>query len=93
MLADRFVESLNSAEGTAKHYSARARERRPCLPVARKRLRAEEPPVVGRSLDDSEREHTLATFERCGGDEKQAAEIPGVSLKTLYDRLSLYART
>ena len=50
------------------------------------------PPGVGGSLDDAERQLILATLERCGGDKKRAAEILGVSLKTLYNRLHLYAR-
>ncbi len=45
------------------------------------------------SLDESERQLILATLERCGGDKKEAAEILGISLKTLYNRLHLYART
>jgi DNA-binding NtrC family response regulator len=44
------------------------------------------------SLDESERQLILATLERCGGDKKRAAEILGVSLKTLYNRLHLYAK-
>jgi len=50
------------------------------------------PPGVGGSLDDAERQLILATLERCAGDKKRAAEILGVSLKTLYNRLHLYAR-
>jgi two-component system, NtrC family, response regulator HydG len=49
-------------------------------------------PDVGRSLDEAERQLILATLERCGGDKKQAAEILGISLKTLYNRLHLYAK-
>jgi two-component system, NtrC family, response regulator AtoC len=52
-----------------------------------------QPPDVGGSLDESERRLILATLERCGGDKKQAAEILGISLKTLYNRLHLYGRT
>ena len=50
-------------------------------------------PSVGGSLEDAERDLILATLERCGGDKKQAVEILGISLKTLYNRLHLYART
>ena len=53
----------------------------------------QEPPRVGVSLDDAERQLILATLERCGGDKKKAAEILGISLKTLYNRLNLYARS
>jgi len=50
-------------------------------------------PDVGGSLDDAERQLIIATLERCGGDKKRAAEILGISLKTLYNRLHLYAKT
>ena len=54
---------------------------------------AQQPSDVGGSLDDAERQLILATLERCGGDKKRAAEILGISLKTLYNRLHLYAKT
>ena len=53
----------------------------------------EQPAGVGASLNDSERQLILATLERCGGDKKKAAEILGISLKTLYNRLHLYAKS
>jgi DNA-binding NtrC family response regulator len=46
---------------------------------------------VGQSLEESERALILATLEQCAGDKKQAAQILGISLKTLYNRLHLYA--
>ena len=45
------------------------------------------------SIEQAERRLILVTLERCGGDKKQAAEILGISLKTLYNRLHVYART
>ena len=45
------------------------------------------------SLDDAERLLIIATLERCNGDKKKAAEILGISLKTLYNRLHVYARS
>jgi DNA-binding NtrC family response regulator len=45
----------------------------------------------GGSLEESERQLILATLERCAGDKKKAAQILGISLKTLYNRLHLYA--
>jgi two-component system response regulator AtoC len=51
---------------------------------------AKRPPDMGASLDDAERQHILATLEHCGGDKKKAAEILGISLKTLYNRLNQY---
>jgi DNA-binding NtrC family response regulator len=46
--------------------------------------------VVG-SLEESERLLILKTLEQCGGDKKDAAQILGISLKTLYNRLHIYA--
>jgi DNA-binding NtrC family response regulator len=48
---------------------------------------------IGGSLEDSERNLILKTLEQCEGDKKKAAQILGVSLKTLYNRLHLYAGT
>ena len=50
-------------------------------------------PSVGSSLDESERALILATLKHCAGDKKRAAEVLGVSLKTLYNRLNHYAST
>jgi len=46
---------------------------------------------VGVSLAEADRQLILATLEQCNGVKKQAAEILGVSLKTLYNRLEEYA--
>jgi len=62
-------------------------------PTAAPRSDAPQPPEVGGTLDDSERQLIFATLEHCGGDKKRAAEILGISLKTLYNRLNLYAKT
>jgi len=48
---------------------------------------------VSGSLGETERQHILATLENCGGDKRKAAEILGISLKTLYNRLHLYQTT
>jgi two-component system, NtrC family, response regulator AtoC len=45
---------------------------------------------VGTPLAEAERRLILATVQECGGDKKRAAEILGVSLKTLYNRLKIY---
>jgi DNA-binding NtrC family response regulator len=45
---------------------------------------------VGSSIDDVERRLILATLEQNGGDKKRSAEILGISLKTLYNRLNVY---
>jgi len=49
------------------------------------------PAGVGGSLEDSERQLILATLEHCGGDKKKTAQVLGISLKTLYNRLHVYA--
>jgi DNA-binding NtrC family response regulator len=38
-----------------------------------------------------ERKTIFATLEHCSGNKRRAAEVLGVSLKTLYNRLSEYA--
>jgi len=45
---------------------------------------------VGVSLDEAERRLMLATLNECAGDKKKAAQVLGVSLKTLYNRLKVY---
>jgi len=45
---------------------------------------------VGSSVAEAERRLLLATLHECRGDKKRTAEILGVSLKTLYNRLSAY---
>jgi DNA-binding NtrC family response regulator len=51
------------------------------------------PPEPDGSIEYAERQLILVTLERCGGDKKRAAEILGISLKTLYNRLHVYARS
>lgn len=46
---------------------------------------------VGTTLEDVERRLTLATLAACGNVKRRAAEILGISLKTLYNRLDYYA--
>lgn len=46
---------------------------------------------VGTSLADADRHLIYATLEQCGGVKKRAAEVLGISLKTLYNRLEEYA--
>ncbi|HEV3423341.1 MAG TPA: helix-turn-helix domain-containing protein, partial [Paraburkholderia sp.] len=44
----------------------------------------------GTSLAQADRQLILATLEQCGGVKTRAAEILGISLKTLYNRLVEY---
>ncbi len=48
-------------------------------------------PDVGTSLEESERLLIQRTLEQCAGDKKRAARMLGISLKTLYNRLHVYA--
>jgi DNA-binding NtrC family response regulator len=45
---------------------------------------------IGRSIRDVERELITRTLEHMNGDKKAAAEILGISLNTLYNRLNAY---
>ena len=46
---------------------------------------------VGTSLADVDRKLIFATLEFCGGVKKRTADLLGISLKTLYNRLEEYA--
>jgi Response regulator containing CheY-like receiver, AAA-type ATPase, and DNA-binding domains len=48
---------------------------------------------VGVSLAEADRRLIFATLQQCGGVKKHTAEVLGISLKTLYNRLSEYAAT
>jgi len=46
---------------------------------------------IGTTLAQAERQLILATLDHCHGDKRRAAEMLGISLKTIYNRLNLYA--
>jgi DNA-binding NtrC family response regulator len=46
--------------------------------------------AVGTSLAEMERQAIFATLDHCRGNKRRAAEMLGVSLKTLYNRLTAY---
>jgi len=46
---------------------------------------------VGSTIADAERQLIQATLEVMGGDKKKSAQTLGISLKTLYSRLNVYA--
>ena len=48
---------------------------------------------VGSSLSEVDRQLIFATLDLCGGVKKQAADLLGISLKTLYNRLEEYAHS
>jgi DNA-binding NtrC family response regulator len=45
---------------------------------------------VGTSIAEADRRLILATLDQHGWDKRKAAAILGISLKTLYNRLSAY---
>jgi DNA-binding NtrC family response regulator len=45
---------------------------------------------VGTSLDDAERALIMATLDSVAGSKAKAAQVLGISLKTLYNRLHAY---
>jgi DNA-binding NtrC family response regulator len=45
---------------------------------------------VGSSIEDVEKRLIMATLEAYGGNKRKTADILGVSLKTLYNRLNQY---
>ena len=44
----------------------------------------------GTPIAEAERRLILATLEQCDHDKRKAAEVLGISLKTLYNRLNEY---
>jgi DNA-binding NtrC family response regulator len=49
--------------------------------------------AIGTPLEAMEREMIMATLEQCRGHKRETAELLGVSLKTLYNRLNEYRAT
>ena len=45
---------------------------------------------VGTSLAEAEQRLILATLDHCENDKKRTAEVLGISVKTLYNRLNEY---
>jgi DNA-binding NtrC family response regulator len=45
---------------------------------------------VGSTVADVEQQLIMATLDACGGNKQKAAELLGVSLKTIYNRLNAY---
>jgi DNA-binding NtrC family response regulator len=82
ILADEIidVDSLPEAVTLTRATTARADE--PAAGVMRVEM--------GTSLAEIERRAILATLRYCHGNKNRAAEVLGISLKTLYNRLSEY---
>jgi two-component system response regulator PilR (NtrC family) len=120
LLAEHFLQHLNAAEGTDKHYSRQAiitirshrwpgnvRELRNA--VQRAFIMADDEidmdfaglacaePVgaclklpIGLPLAELERQMIYATLDHCDGNKRRCAQVLGISLKTLYNRLTEY---
>lgn len=50
-------------------------------------------PYVGRSIADIERDLIIKTLSRCGGNRNWAADILGIGMATLREKLISYSRT
>ena len=50
-------------------------------------------PHIGRKLDDVERDLIMGTLTRCGGNRTWAAEILGISVRTLRNKMIQYDAT
>jgi DNA-binding NtrC family response regulator len=48
---------------------------------------------IGVTIAEADRRLILSTLDRFGGDKKKAAEVLGVSVKTVYNRLNQYRRS
>jgi two-component system, NtrC family, response regulator AtoC len=63
-----------------------------CLPpgIGTREAQPSEELEIGLSIEEARRRLILSTLERCGGNKRKAAELLGISLKTLYNRLGAY---
>ena len=48
---------------------------------------------LGSTVADAEREMILATIDHCGGNKRKAADVLGISVKTVYNKLAEYGMT
>src|SRR6185295_7795026 len=59
-----------------RHASVAGTDQRECVQIP-----------IGTTLADAEREVLLATLRHCGGNKRRTAEMLGVSVKTIYNKL------
>lgn len=78
ILADRELD-IAPAIGPVKSVPAPAEQNSDCVTVQ-----------IGSKLADAEQQLICATLDHCGGNKTLTAEVLGVSLKTLYNRLNEY---
>ena len=77
---------IMAGERIEAHHVPLDRRMPPVTPPDLSRLTFE----VGTSLEESEKALIMATLAHHGGNKREAAEVLGVSLKTLYNRLKEY---
>jgi DNA-binding NtrC family response regulator len=89
------VRELRNAVERAHILTKQDRIDPECLPIGP--IRDETPRAhgsvsveVGTPIEEMERKLILATLEELGGDKGEAAKRLGISVKTLYNRLSVY---
>jgi len=82
ILADEIIDVDSLPEAVTLTRASAPRADEPATGV----LRVE----MGASLADIERRAIMATLRYCQGNKNRAAEVLGISLKTLYNRLSEY---
>jgi DNA-binding NtrC family response regulator len=123
LLAEYFLEQVNTREGSAKRFAPRTLARLQSLPwtgnvrelknaVERAAILADstidvhafpdaqgaEPVAedsalsvqIGTPISEIERRVILATLQSLDGNKRRAADLLGISLKTLYNRLNVY---
>jgi len=61
-----------------------------CSPFSRRREAPKQTALVGRTIDEVEKELIMETLRKYNNNKTKAAEVLGVSVKTLYNRLSSY---
>ncbi len=79
-MADRIITRADIADDVANPVRG-DQDLGPCVTVS-----------VGSSVADAEKTLIFATLKQCKGKKEKAANILGVSMKTLYNRLRQYER-
>jgi DNA-binding NtrC family response regulator len=59
-------------------------------PFSRRKTSPAQPMLVGRTIEEVERELITETLKQFDNNKTRAAEVLGVSVKTLYNRLGSY---
>ena len=79
------IETIESARGNAQLARSQAQEHR------NEPNSTELTPLVGRTVADVERELILETLRHCGGNRTHAANVLGISIRTIRNKLNDYS--